>query len=260
MNRHFFKPFVPQLDGLEKFPSENVIHSHIYRKLQPYKNSVVLVVGGGVSGKDITRGLATVAKEVAWSTKEPCNGDYPKNVTQYPCIEKIDDDQRVHFINGVNKKVEKIILCTGYEYSFPFLDDSCGFRVINKDKIWPLYKHTFNAQYPTMCFLGMMRPITFIHRDPQIMWALRVWLGLQELPSVDEMIADCNYKTHSGNDMLSLYEELAEYSETRSPTPAFAELLKQHVNNTNKDHPGSKKFQYHLMTSKHWIMSKELTV
>lgn len=250
---------MPQVEGLEKFTSENIIHSHTFRKLQPYKNCVVLVVGGGVSGKDITKALATVAKEVVWSTKEPCNGDYPKNVTNYPCIQKIDDDQIIHFANGVNRKVDKIILCTGYEYSFPFLDDSCGFKVVNKHKIWPLYKHTFNAHYPTMCFLGMMRPITFIYRDLQVMWALRVWLGLQQLPSMDEMIGDCNYKTHSVNNMLTLYEELAEYSATRSPTPAFTGLLMQHINKAKKDHPGSKRLQYHLMTSKHWTMSKELT-
>lgn len=247
---------MPHIEGMENFPPESVIHSHTYRKLHPYKNCVVLVVGGGVSGKDITKGLATVAEEVVWSTKQPCNGDYPINVTNYPCIQRIDDDQVVHFVDQSKRKVDKIILCTGYEYSFPFLDDSCGFSVINKEKIWPLHKHTFNAQYPTMCFLGMMRPITFIYRDLQIMWALRVWLGLQQLPSVDDMIADCNYETHSKNNMLSLYEELAGYSETRSPTPSFAGLLKQHFNKAMKDHPGSKRFEYHLMTSEHWIMYK----
>ena len=197
---------------------------------------------------------------MVWSTKEPCDGNYPKNVTHYPCIQKIDDDQMVYFVNGVHRKVDKIILCTGYEYSFPFLDDSCGFSVINKQKIWPLYKHTFNAQYPTMCFLGMMRPITFIYRDLQIMWALRVWLGLQQLPRVDEMIAECNYETHSKQDMLTLYQELADYSETRPPTAAFVGLLKQHLNKLIKDYPVSKRFQYHLMTSKHWIMFKELAM
>ena len=257
-NRHFTKPYIPQMDGLEKIPSGNVIHSHTFRKLQPYKNYVVLVVGGGISGKDITRGLSTVAKEVVWSTKELCDGDYHKNVTHYPCIQYIDDDQVVHFVNGAYRKVDKIILCTGYEYSFPFLDDSCGFSVINKYKIWPLYKNTFNARCPTMCFLAMMRPITFIYRDLQIMWVLRVWLGLQQLPSMDEMIADCNYETHSKNNMLTLYKELAEYSETRPPTPAFAGLLMHHFNKAKKDHPGSKRFKYHLMTSKHWITFKEL--
>lgn len=257
MNRHLTKPFIPHLEGLEKFPSENVTHSHTYRKSQPYTNCTVLVVGGGTSGKDITKGLAAVAKEVVWSTKQPCDGDYPKNVTRFPCIQKIDNHQVVHFVNGALRKVDKIILCTGYEYSFPFLDDSCGFRVINKQKIWPLYKHTFNAQYPTMCFLAMIRPITVVYCDLQVMWALRVWLGLQQLPSVDEMIADCKYETHSKIHMLSLYKELAEYSETQPPTPAFAGLMMHHFNKTTKDYHGSKKFKYHLINSKHWIMSKE---
>jgi len=49
----------------------------MYSKLQHYKNCVVTytveVIGSGIPGKDISRRLATVAKEVVWSTKEPCD-------------------------------------------------------------------------------------------------------------------------------------------------------------------------------------------
>ena len=251
MYRHYSKPFYPELEGLEKFPVEHMIHSHAYRTPQCYNNCVVLIVGGGISGKDITLEVASIAKEIVWSVKKHMGGNYPSNVIQYPCIERIDG-QTVYFTNGTSRKVEKMILCTGYEYSFPFLDGSCEFNVVNHKKIWPLYKNTFNAYHPTMAFLAMMKPLTFIYRDLQVMWILRVWLGLQELPSMTDMVADCEYDTHA-NEMLPLYEELALLSEMQHPTSAFAGVLMQHYHNVYYDHPISKLFGYYLMTSEHWI-------
>ena len=104
--------------------------------------------------------------EIVWSVKKPVEGNFPSNVSQYPCIERIEGFT-IYFDNGACKKVEKIILCTGSNsYLFPFLDDSCEFSVVNHKKIWPLYKNTFNAHYPTMEFLAMisMKPLTFIYR------------------------------------------------------------------------------------------------
>lgn len=230
-----------------------MIHSHAYRTPHSYINCVVLIVGGGISGKDITLELAPVAKEIVWSVKQPCEGDFPINVSQYPCIERVDG-LTVYFTSGVSRQVDKIILCSGYEYSFPFLDDSCGFSVVNHKKIWPLYKNTFNAHHPTMAFVAMMRPLTFIYRDLQVMWILRVWLGLQQLPSITDMVADCEYDTHAV-DMLALYEELASLSEMHPPSSAFAGILMQHYHNTKYNHPISKSSSYYLITAEHWISS-----
>ena len=208
-------------------------------------------MGAGISGKDITLEVASVAKEIVWSVKKPLDGDYPSNVSQYPCIERIEG-HAIYFSNGVCREVEKIILCTGYEYLFPFLDGSCEFSVVNHKKIWPLYKNTFNAHHPTMAFLAMMRPLTFIYRDLQMMWILRVWLGLQQLPSRADMIADCNYETH-GTHLLLLYQELASLSEMQHPSSAFAGVMMQHYHNVQYNHPLSKSFSYYLVTSEHWI-------
>ena len=249
--RHYSKPFLPKLQGLEKFPAEHMIHSHAYRTPDCYVNRVVLIVGAGISGKDITPEVASVAKEIVWSVKKPVGGNFPSNVSQYPCIERIEGFT-IYFDNGVCRKVEKIILCTGYKYSFPFLDDSCEFSVVNHKKIWPLYKNTFNAHHPTMAFLAMMKPLTFIYRDLQMMWILRVWLGLQQLPSMADMIADCKYDTHAIN-LVPLYQELASLSEMQHPSSAFAKVMMQHDHNLLYDHPLSKSISYYLLTSKHWI-------
>lgn len=57
-------PFVPKFHGLDKFKG-SVIHSHDYRKMDPYRNKNVLLIGAGFSGIDIARALASVAKSVS---------------------------------------------------------------------------------------------------------------------------------------------------------------------------------------------------
>ena len=41
----------------------------------------------------------------------------------------------------------------GYEYSFPFLTESCGVRVTSRT-VGPLYKHLVSIEHPTMAFVG----------------------------------------------------------------------------------------------------------
>ena len=41
----------------------------------------------------------------------------------------------------------------GYQFTFPFLDDSCELN-INEHFVSPLYKHCINAKHPTMAVIG----------------------------------------------------------------------------------------------------------
>ncbi len=50
---------------------------------------------------------------------------------------------------------------TGYEYYFPFLDDSCGIETVEKKIIRPLYKQFLNIEHPSMCFIGLLQK-TFV--------------------------------------------------------------------------------------------------
>lgn len=49
---------------------------------------------------------------------------------------------------------DAFIMCTGYKYSFPFLDENCGIRV-DDNYVMPLYKHLVNIEHPTMCIVGI---------------------------------------------------------------------------------------------------------
>lgn len=45
-------------------------------------------------------------------------------------------------------------LIPGYNYGFPFLDDSCGIA-IDDNYVQPLYKHMVHIRRPTMFFIGI---------------------------------------------------------------------------------------------------------
>lgn len=46
------------------------------------------------------------------------------------------------------------ILKTGYEYTFPFLSDSCGIT-IEDNQVKPLYNHVVNTAHPSMGLIGI---------------------------------------------------------------------------------------------------------
>ena len=60
---HFTAADIPSLADccLEK---QNVIHSHDYRKPEPFRDLIVCIVGAGPSGVDISIDVSSVAKKV----------------------------------------------------------------------------------------------------------------------------------------------------------------------------------------------------
>lgn len=62
-NGHYTKPIIAKIDGQEIFVGKQ-IHSHDYRKSDPFRNQTVLVVGAGPSGIDIALRLEKYASKV----------------------------------------------------------------------------------------------------------------------------------------------------------------------------------------------------
>ena len=200
-------------------------------------------------GHVIVREVAAVAKEVIVISKQAYNGhnDIPNNIKCFPHITRIADKQMVQFSDGTNKRVD-IILCTDQRYVLPYLHDSCGFNVLDKHGAYPLYKLTFNPHHPSMVFLGSVVDSAFAFSDMQVMWAIRVWLGLQPLPHTAEMLVDC--KNEADKDLAVLYKELASYSKTRVPSSALLGILKQ-INSQAEEKTKS----YTVLSSEHWIVT-----
>ena len=187
--RHFFQPRLGTVEDIAKYKGR-LMHSYAYRDPAVFKDEVVLVVGAGASGCDIVLDVATEASHVYLShCLPPFPSLLPENVTQVPVIRTAVEDGAV-LSDGRHIAVDSIILCTGYEYDFPFLDPSCGVSVVDH-RVCTLYKQTFNAKFPSMALLGVFSKVLLSFQYYiQIQWVLSVWFGDKTLPTSAEMVEE----------------------------------------------------------------------
>lgn len=183
-NGHHWTPNIPQIDGMEYFTGK-VSHSYEYRRPEQFQgkpnkmlpsepsllfflrisDSTVLVIGSGPSGTDITKDLASSANQVFFShhSKRTFLNIFPPNVKTKVDVERVETGGRVRFVDGSVERIERILFCTGYSYSFPFLSPKCEIQVCG-NHVQRLFKHCVNIMYPTMFFIGLVFPtvITFV--------------------------------------------------------------------------------------------------
>ena len=149
-------------------------------------------MGSRASGGDILLHVAPIAHSVClvYHTK-PAVFKIPPNSEQQPEITAIDTDGRVHFKNGESRVVDDIILCTGYQFGFPFLTSDSGITVEAGKRVNHVYKHTFNIEHPSMVFVGLNYPVVpFPFLDVQARFAMSVLTGDTKLPPREEMLTD----------------------------------------------------------------------
>lgn len=180
---------MPEIHGLECFPGL-VMHSHDYRHSNVFQGMNVLIVGAGNSGQDICLEIADSANFVYLSHKRclPCK--LPDNVKECKPIVSVGRDGGVQFEDRTKVKVDAILLCTGYEIKFPFLNDNCGIQVRN-NRVTHLFKHIFAVKNPTLSFIGLcfnVCPFPLFSLQAQFVTA--VLSGVKTLPCEEEMLAD----------------------------------------------------------------------
>ncbi|KAI9115489.1 hypothetical protein K1719_013808 [Acacia pycnantha] len=168
------------------------IHSHNYRVPEPFRNQSVVVIGFGPSAFDISRDIATVAKEIHISTRTPnvktmklANHD---SIWQHPMVKCVSEDGLVVFEDGSSVSADAICYCTGYKYNYPFLNTN-GIVTIDDNRVGPLYKHVFPpALAPWLSFIGIFeKGIIFQILELQSKWVARVLSGKVLIPTEKEM-------------------------------------------------------------------------
>ncbi|KAM3240041.1 hypothetical protein ACQJBY_053615 [Aegilops geniculata] len=180
-NGHYSQPRLPSIVGMEAWRGRQV-HSHSYREPEPFRGEVVVVVGCGESGKDIAMEVRRVAKEVhlvAKSMEEVTQG-LAKVLAKHSAslhlqlhVERLCEDGRVVFGDGSNVLADTIIYCTGFSYSFPFLDTE-GAVTVDDNRVGPLFEHVFPPSLaPSLSFIGI---------------PIKVLSGRRTLPSEEEMM------------------------------------------------------------------------
>lgn len=178
------------------------LHS-VYFQISTGKRVVIL--GASASAFDIMKELHSHAAEVIISLTERdgrCLASQykakvlPTNVKTAKFLNRVDG-HKLTFTDGEVTETDVILVCTGYRYTFPFLDESCEVVIEGGYRITPLFKHMIHTKYHTLMFINMVSmPLEFSLPYLQIPFALKVLDGSLRLLEEKEMNAeaDADYK------------------------------------------------------------------
>ena len=188
---HFSVPNVPYFEGFEKFPGR-ILHSHDFRDAEEFAGKNLVVVGSSYSAEDIAlqcHKYGANSVTICYRTA-PMGFHWPDGMEELPLMTKLEG-KTAHFKDGQTRDVDAIILCTGYQHCFPFMEDSLRLRTNNRLYPANLYKGVVWENNPKLMYLGMQdQYYTFTMFDGQAFFARDVILGRFQLPSKEEMKKD----------------------------------------------------------------------
>jgi hypothetical protein len=180
-NGHYRVPIYPEIPGLSQWIKEGkASHSAWYRRPHDI-GSIVLVIGAGPSGRDISSEMRDHAETVIHSISSAKPQDTGNLKIRGRVVELKDHDNQVVFEDGtVESGISHCILATGYSFSFPFFSTSTiqpphAFpppvpplpnELYNSGyHVFPLAKHLFplspQNQFPatSIAFMGLLTKV-----------------------------------------------------------------------------------------------------
>ncbi len=103
-----------------------------------------------------------------------------------PNIDRFAGGRAVRFVDGSEEEIDLVVYCTGYEMSFPFLDEKV---FIARDNRMPLYKRVVSVENPGLYFVGFIQPLGAIMpiAEAQSEWIADLLRGKAALPPTSEM-------------------------------------------------------------------------
>ncbi|KZT25733.1 FAD/NAD(P)-binding domain-containing protein [Neolentinus lepideus HHB14362 ss-1] len=174
-NGHYSEPHYPDTPGvLAWLKAGKAMHSAWYRRPENL-GDIILVVGGGPSGQDISAEMRTTAKVVIHSVTGAESEDVAPNFKRRGHVVEFRERGEVLFEGGVVEKgVDYCILATGYNFSYPFFHDMKlempppipplpSHLYNSKEHLFPLAKQLFplQSQFPvsTVAFPGLLKKV-----------------------------------------------------------------------------------------------------
>ena len=206
---HFSTPNVPVFPGFDLFPGR-ILHAHDFRDANEFAGKDILLVGSSYSAEDIASQCYKYgAKSIVFSYRsKPLGFKWPDNFEEHPLLLKVDGNI-AHFQDGSTRKVDAIVLCTGYKHHFPFLPDSLRLKTNNRLYPLGLYKGVCWVDNPKMFYLGMQdQYYTFNMFDAQAWFVRDVIMGRLELPSGADMTADTHAWRAREEALEDAYQEI----------------------------------------------------
>ena len=198
---HYNVPYVPSIKGIstwhETYP-DSIRHSKFYTSPDAFKDKKVIVVGNSASGIDIGRQIKSVCKGPLLSSTRSESYFTTETDTgkrEYPPIAEFlspeTHNRAVRFENGeIEDDIDSIVFCTGYLYSFPFLETLEPPVITDGSRTLHAYQHLFYTTQPTLVFPVLtQKVIPFPTAEAQSSVFARVWSGRLSLPSKEEMEA-----------------------------------------------------------------------
>ena len=187
---HFSTPKVPTFEGFDKFGGR-ILHAHDFRDALEFKDKDILLVGSSYSAEDIGSQCYKYGARslISCYRTAPMGYKWPENWDEKPNLVRVDTDT-AYFIDGSSKKIDAIILCTGYLHYFPFLSDDL--RLKTNNRLWPLnlYKGVVWEDNPKFFYLGMQDQwYSFNMFDAQAWYVRDIIMGRIALPSKADMKA-----------------------------------------------------------------------
>lgn len=188
---HFSIPNAPRFEGFDSFPGR-ILHAHDVRDAQEFAGKDLLVMGSSYSAEDIAlqcKKYGCRSVTITYRTA-PMGFRWPEGIDEIPLLTHLDG-KTAHFQDGTVRDVDAIILCTGYQHDFPFVEDRLRLRTENWLYLPNLYKGVFWVDNPKMMYLGMQdQYYTFTLFDAQAWYARDHVLGRIQLPSKKAMEED----------------------------------------------------------------------
>ena len=186
---HYHRPFRPDLPGLEGFAGR-VSHSHDYRVPAPYRGRRVALFGAKSSGIDLSGELAAVADAV-WLSGRAVNASAARRGVQIcaPIVRARGADLELAD-GGWLRDVDDLLLCTGYDYAFPFLDDP---ELVTLEAKWvhPLWLDVVCVRAPGLAFIGLpFQVVPFPLMELQSRLFAQLLSGRLPRPSEAQMLAE----------------------------------------------------------------------
>ncbi|KAF1768504.1 hypothetical protein GCK72_000316 [Caenorhabditis remanei] len=167
-----------------------LIHSHDYRRAKDYLDKEVIVIGAGPSGIDIALQLSATARKITLISRKATYPTLPDNITQISQHVKKVLAEGCETDDGTVIRADTIIVCTGYFYKYPFLNDDVLRVKENNQLVSPIFEHVVHAEYPnSLFFIGLnLVTITFPLFEYQVKMALAFATGGAEIPDKNVLI------------------------------------------------------------------------
>lgn len=190
---HYSVPFIPFVPGMVEFNKAHpsvISHAKIYRSPEHFKDKKVIVVGNGPSGLDIGTQISEVCRTPLLNsvrTASPLKLGEKEDVP--PIVGYQVEDRAVRFADGrVEKDVDAIVYCTGYLWSYPFLNSLNPPVVTTGHRVLGVWQQLFNTSHPTMAFTALSwKIVPFPLSECQGAAIAKVWSNRISLPSKEEM-------------------------------------------------------------------------